>query len=162
MEHRTRDISSDPAVLSVIALGLLIGFGAFFVASVPVRWVAFAADRTTKDGVYSDPQAQRGKTQYTQTCAVCHMEDLSGNGSAPPLVGDPFAFTWNGHTADELFNLIRTTMPQSNPNSLPPGTVVDIIAYLFQANGAPAGHDDLKSEAAALKNIAIQVKQSGR
>ena len=143
----------------MLTLGLLVGFGAWFVASLPVGWAA--SGKTTKDAVYSAAQAQRGKAQYAQNCTVCHMDDLSGNGSAPPLAGDSFAFTWNGHTAEELFDLIRTTMPQNNPNSLAPDSCADIIAYLFQANGAPSGQDDLKSDAADLKNITIEVKESG-
>lgn len=102
-----------------------------------------APGKTTKDGVYSQDQAKRGRAQYDQSCAVCHMADLSGNGSVPALTGDSFAFTWNGHTTDELFELIRTTMPQNNPNSLSLDVVTDIIAYLFQANGAPPGQDEL-------------------
>ena len=120
-----------------------------------------APTKTTEDGVYSDAQAARGKAQYTQSCATCHMDDLSGSGQAPPLAGDAFSSVWDGHTVSELFDLTRTTMPQDNPGSLTPDQYVDIITYLFKANNLPSGKDDLKSDPDTLKGITITQKKAG-
>lgn len=160
MLNRTKNGFSYTCALPIAFLGLSIAWVVCLAAHVPVA--SGAEGKTTKDGVYNQEQAQRGETQYARSCTVCHMADLSGNGQAPALTGDLFAETWNGHTASELSDLIRTTMPQNNPNSLPPDIVSDIIAYLFQANGAPAGRDELKSDAATLKSITIEVKESGQ
>jgi len=119
-----------------------------------------APTKTTQDGVYTDAQATQGKAQYTQSCAACHMDDLSGSGQAPPLSGDAFSQVWDGHSVDELYELTRTTMPQDNPSSLTPDQYVDIVAYLFQANKFPSGKDELKSDPNALKEITIG-KKSG-
>jgi mono/diheme cytochrome c family protein len=119
------------------------------------------ASKTTQDGVYTDAQATQGKAQYSQSCATCHMDDLSGSGQAPPLAGDAFSQVWDGHSVDELYELTRTTMPQDNPSSLTPDQYVDIVAYLFQANKFPSGKDDLKSDATALKDITISEKKGG-
>lgn len=160
MVNRTKNVFSYLCALPVAVLGLSITWLTCLAAYMPV---ATGADgKTTKDGVYSQDQAQRGKAQYAQSCAVCHMADLSGNGQAPALTGDSFAETWNGHTADELFDLIRTTMPQNNPNSLSADQCADLIAYIFQTNSAPAGQDELKSDPATLKRITIEVKESGQ
>lgn len=54
------------------------------------------------DGVYSMPQADRGKALYGDKCASCHGAALDGNGTAPPLAGKDFQSNWNGQTAGDL------------------------------------------------------------
>ncbi|HXW62835.1 MAG TPA: cytochrome c [Candidatus Acidoferrales bacterium] len=121
---------------------------------------AKAADqqKTTMDGVFTNDQATRGKAQYSQACANCHMDDLSGSGQALPLAGDAFTETWEGQSVADLFDLIRNTMPQDKPGTLSPEATVDVIAYLLQYNKFPAGADELKNDPAALKNIIISKK----
>jgi S-disulfanyl-L-cysteine oxidoreductase SoxD len=140
------------------ALVLLV-FGALACAAGGVRSVRAAdAQKTTMDGVYTADQATRGKAQYTQACANCHMDDLSGSGQALPLAGDAFTETWEGQSVNDLFDLIHNTMPQDKPGTLTPDATVDVIAYLLQYNKFPAGSDELKSDPAALKNILITKK----
>jgi len=116
--------------------------------------------RTTQDKVYTSAQAARGKTLYSENCAACHMKDLSGSGEIPSLAGDSFTLAWNGHALDELFELIRTTMPQNKPNSLSPETYADIAAYILSFNNAPPGEHELTSDLASLKAITIGLKDS--
>lgn len=141
------------AVLAVLIAGAL----AFVVGAI--RSV-HAADtqKTTMDGVYTSDQASRGKTQYTQACANCHMDDLSGSGQALPLAGDAFTETWEGQSVGDLFDLIHNTMPQDKPGTLTPDATVDVIAYLLQFNKFPAGSSELKSDPATMKNILITKK----
>ncbi len=40
--------------------------------------LAGAAQRTTRDGVFTAAQADRGKVVYERFCSSCHLEDLSG------------------------------------------------------------------------------------
>jgi len=115
--------------------------------------------RTTQDGVYTEDQAKLGKATYSQNCASCHMDDLSGSGQALPLVGDAFTQTWEGQTVDDLFELIHTTMPQDKPGNLTPDQVVSVVAYLLQSNKFPSGKDELKSDADYLKNILITTQK---
>jgi S-disulfanyl-L-cysteine oxidoreductase SoxD len=116
------------------------------------------APRTTMDGVFTDAQAARGRTVYSQNCASCHMDDLSGSGQALPLAGDAFMETWDGQTVADLNDLVHNTMPQDKPGSLSPGDTVDVISYLLQFNKFPAGKDELTADPAALKNILISKK----
>jgi quinoprotein glucose dehydrogenase len=115
--------------------------------------------KSTQDGVYTDDQAKRGKAAYTDNCSACHMEDLSGSGQALPLAGDAFTQTWEGQTVNDLFDLVRNTMPQDKPGTLTPETSLDIISYLLQFNHFPAGKDELKNDPDALKNILITTKK---
>jgi len=151
------------AVLALLAAGALAFVGG------AIRSVRAAdAQKTTMDGVYTADQATRGKTQYSQACANCHMDDLSGSGQALPLAGDAFTETWEGQSVGDLFDLIHNTMPQDKPGTLSPDATVDVIAYLLQFNKFPTGSTELKSDPAALKNILITKKsneppkQSGR
>jgi cytochrome c len=114
--------------------------------------------KTTLDGVYSDPEAARGKTAYNNNCSACHMEDLSGSGQALPLAGEAFMDIWEGQTMNDLLGLIQGTMPQDKPGSLTPDTALDVISYILQQNKFPAGKEELKNDPDALKNILITKK----
>jgi len=92
-------------------------------------------------GSFAD-QAARGKAAYAQSCSGCHMADLSGNGqAAPPVAGTDFLAHWQGRTAGDLFDKIRTTMPTGNPASLNKETYLNIVAYLLQVNEVPAAKE---------------------
>ena len=56
--------------------------------------VAFAAPRTTLDGVFTQEQADRGGEAYRRSCARCHQEDLNGTGGAPALRTTTFTENW--------------------------------------------------------------------
>ncbi|MCA1562210.1 MAG: cytochrome c [Acidobacteria bacterium] len=103
---------------------------------------------STNDGVYSAAQADRGARLYHDRCAACHHPTQ--------FTGPAFILSWKGQTADALFDVIRNTMPTGNPASLKRQEYADILAYIFQANGLPAGATDLKGTDAALKRVVIE------
>src|SRR5262245_50533232 len=74
--------------------------------------------RTQWDGVYNAAQAARGEPLYSQYCASCHGPELSGGEMAPALVGRDFNANWNDLSLGDLFDRIRTSMPQNNPGTL--------------------------------------------
>ena len=117
-----------------------------------------APSKTTLDGVYTDDEASRGKTEYNNSCSACHKEDLSGSGQALPLAGDAFMDIWEGQTMNDLLGLVQGTMPQDKPGSLTPDTALDIISYILQQNKFPSGKEELKNDPDALKNILITKK----
>jgi quinohemoprotein ethanol dehydrogenase len=84
-------------------------------------------------------QAMRGREQFDQHCGACHGIDLAGRDRAPALSGDVFTSRWRSAAADDLFDRIRTTMPQASPGSLQRQTYLDIVAYLLHANNMAAG-----------------------
>ena len=112
---------------------------------------------STAQGVYTDAQATRGHATYERVCATCHQSDLRGNDDAevPALVAEHFATQWRGEPVSALFRKISTTMPASAPGSLSAREVADVIAYLLQANQAPAGRSDLSADINALTGITI-------
>jgi mono/diheme cytochrome c family protein len=115
--------------------------------------------RTVWDGVYTDAQAERGRSAYAQACASCHADDLRGKSTAPSLIEESFTFLWADMSLGDLFERTRLLMPSDRPGSLPPATYADIIAFIVSKNGFPAGPAELGTDVAALKQILIIEKR---
>ena len=116
---------------------------------------AFAAAQAAPSGVHTARQAENGRAAYTRSCAICHRTDLRGNFEAPPLAGPNFLGFWGDRTPQELVERIRTTMPPDRPGRLGDETYLDIVAYLLDANGAPAGDQALTvATAVPIGNVA--------
>ena len=96
---------------------------------------AAAAERLTTSGVFSEQQAGRGEGAYKTSCQSCHAKS--------EYTGDKFKVAWVTKTAYDIFNVIRTQMPEDNPGSLERQQYVDIVAYIFSLNAYPAGSGDL-------------------
>src|SRR6266540_5445645 len=77
------------------------------------------ANTQEQTGLFTDAQATSGEAIYRQSCASCHGVSLAG-ASAPPLTGPRFAASWNDPrvTLDDLFFVLRTTMPPRASNAL--------------------------------------------
>ena len=114
--------------------------------------------RTVWDGIYSALQAERGRTGYMQSCAACHAQDLRGQGTAPSLVEESFAFLYNDVSVGELLDKIQKVMPSDRPGSLPAETYRDIVAFLLQANKFPAGEKEMEANAEVLRKVMITAK----
>ena len=117
-----------------------------------------AQERTVWDGVYTDVQAERGRAAYVQSCASCHADDLRGRSTAPSLVEESFAFLWEDMSLGDLFERTRTRMPSNQPGSLPGPTYADILAFIAQKNGYPAGTKELADDLAVMKGIRITAR----
>ena len=107
------------------------------------------------DGAYSAEQAKRGATQVASKCATCHGAELHGGPGAPGVAGPEFLFSWNGKSAAELFDYIKTNMPPGEPDSMSAQRYADIVAAVFQANGFPAGPAELSADEKGLADIKI-------
>ena len=107
------------------------------------------------DGVYTEQQASRGQTLYSQECASCHGAALDGSGQAPPLAGADFKGNWNGQSVDDLFEKVKTSMPADQPGKLSREQNADILAFLLGFNGFPAGPKDLPGDAATLQSCLL-------
>jgi mono/diheme cytochrome c family protein len=127
--------------------------------AAPATPPAATAAKSTQDGIYSAEQAAHGKDLYTQNCAACHLDDMSGSGEAPPLAGEGFTDSWDGHSVNEFDQTVLNTMPLDNPGSLDPSDALAIVTYIFEKNNMPAGKEALKNDAATLKGITIKSKK---
>ncbi len=109
--------------------------------------------RTVWDGVFTAEQAGRGAEAYERACAECHGTDLGGGDMAPSLAGVEFLYNWHGFSARDLFERLRVSMPPAQPNSVSRQEKADILAFMFESNGFPAGEAELASRTAQLAAI---------
>jgi S-disulfanyl-L-cysteine oxidoreductase SoxD len=125
--------------------------GILFVAAVGVGLAQ--GQKTTWDKIYTSEQAARGEKLYADSCASCHGESLGGVEMAPPLAGDTFNGNWEGVALNDLFERMRTSMPQNKPGSLSRAQNADILAHMLKVGGFPAGDVPLDGQAGALMQI---------
>lgn len=116
---------------------------------------------STWSGVYTEEQAEAGLAAYAKSCAECHLEDLAGDGFAPPLKGPEFMNNWNSLSVGDLFERIRISMPPGSPGSVSAKEKADIVAYLLKSGGFPAGTTELAAQAEALKAIKFEATKPG-
>jgi len=129
------------------------------------RATAQATARTQWDGVYSSDQAERGRIAYEQHCATCHGPDLLGmpqevrysgqSARTPALTGEYFMAGWEGLSLNDLRERIRVSMPQQAPGTLSATAVTEVVAFILERSGYPAGSADLPIDRAALAAIAV-------
>ncbi len=112
--------------------------------------------RSVWDGVYTQEQAERGHSLYSQYCAECHGDTLGGGEIAPPLAGGDFLSNWNGLTVGDLFERIRRSMPKDDPGRLSRQQKADILTYIFNFNKFPAGKTELAHDTELLNQIRIE------
>src|SRR5438552_4105912 len=138
--------------LRVAALATLVGL-----ALAAASLTAQQKSKTLGDGVYTADQALRGKSGYDGVCARCHGVPLTGSqGNGPTLKGPAFLAHWDKDTLGSLYVKIRDTMPQGTPGTLTDEVKLQILAYVLQQNGFPAGQAELPGDVNALEDIGIQ------
>jgi alcohol dehydrogenase (cytochrome c) len=108
-------------------------------ASVAVAALLGASAYALDNGPFVQDQAQAGRALYAASCAGCHGPELKGAGEAPALSGTAFMAAWGTRSTDELYNLVKTSMPYGNGNSLDADSYRKIVAYVLAANGAKGG-----------------------
>jgi len=108
---------------------------------------AVPAERKVSGGVYSAAQASRGENVFKVTCISCHAES--------DYQGEQFQLDWVTKTAFDLFDSIRTLMPDDDPGILAREEYLDVTAYIFSLNRYPTGESDLPGDDDGLKLIRI-------
>jgi S-disulfanyl-L-cysteine oxidoreductase SoxD len=109
-----------------------------------------AASAPASHGAYTEAQATRGEATYRANCSSCHTTSAH--------TGDTFFRAWETRTAFDLFELIRTTMPNDNPGRLSRQEYADIVAYMFKLNRFPPGERPLPTDDEGLKQVRIEAK----
>jgi len=111
---------------------------------------------TTLDAVYTREQARRGAAEYMNSCASCHLDDLSGQHTSPALAGETFVLRYEGQSVSDLFERVKTTMPQGAAGSLSDQAYVDVLAYILQANRYRPGAQELPADVDRLRTIIVK------
>ena len=118
-------------------------------AAVALRMEAQTQSGTTMAGIYTTAQADRGEETYMGICVACHPAGTYNT--------DAFKATWDGRPLADLFSLIATTMPKSDPASLSPQEYSQLVAYILKINNVPPGKTELPADARKLKAIKIEM-----
>ncbi len=109
---------------------------------------------TVWNGVYTKAQAARGEVAYRAQCSSCHNSDFSG--ASHVLQGASFMGHWREDNVGSFFQLLKATMPMRAPASLSDRAYLDIVAFILEGNGFPAGKSELTL--AKLDSIRIEDK----
>ena len=141
-------ISISAAIASTLVL-LTAAFGSHD-ASTPAahdapRYALVAQDST----LYTEEQATAGAAVFGKVCAECHEK--------ADITKPDFRSKWNGRTLFELFELVRTTMPDSNPGGLTREEYAGALAYILKANGLPAGTTAVMPDSALMSNVKLSL-----
>jgi mono/diheme cytochrome c family protein len=105
-------------------------------------------------GVFTREQANAGKLLYDIECSLCH---------APrEFFGPVFQRRWLTPPVGGLFVHILNTMPQDAPGSLSPTQVANLVAYILEMNGHPAGARPLPTALEQLSQIRLPPPDTAR
>ena len=116
-----------------------VGAGALLVTSAAAAGGAV----TTEAGVYSKDQAKSGKALYEQHCQVCHDNKYFR----------PVLKRWNGQSLTIFYDVMSTSMPESNPGGLMDAEYLDILAYIFSRSRYPSAEEPLTMDKVAAITI---------
>ncbi len=126
---------------SVFRLLLLLSFG--------LTDIAYADGQSIADGVYTEAQAEAGEALYATHCLTCHDKKYFR----------PVLKRWEGQPLAMLYLIMSTSMPESNPASLPQDEYVDILAYILSLSRYPAGDTALEHADDALNKIMVEPRK---
>lgn len=112
-------------------------------------------DNIDGSGWFTVEQAQRGKSAYESSCAVCHHTSLFGEQYAPALKGAAFLRNWGGESVADLYRFIHERMPLGSPGSLSDQQYIDIVTYILSQNELPPGGTELSPAFEDLTGLSI-------
>lgn len=108
------------------------------VAFSSVWALALAQTPAASNGWYTDSQAANGAKAYQKSCTGCHGGNLQG-GMGPALIGKQFWLAYGGKKVSTLWSAVHTQMPMMAAGSVSAKNSINIMAFLLQKNGLPAG-----------------------
>lgn len=107
---------------------------------------AGAAPASLADGVYTAEQAESGKAMFEQNCSTCHNADFYKT----------VFQTWRGQPLQYLFEQIMSAMPADKPGALLDNEYEDIMAYVLQITGFPAGDTRLQYFGGVMGDVNVE------
>lgn len=105
--------------------------------------------------LFTTAQADSGRAKFKEHCAMCHGPNLEGR-AGPALKGANFASDSSDFNVSDIFNILTHNMPATEPGSLAHVDYVEIMAFLLQQNGYPAGSRQLTFEDATKSRVKLR------
>jgi mono/diheme cytochrome c family protein len=93
-------------------------------------------------GWYSADQAEAGGRLFERDCSTCHGAQLQGN-IGPALRGAAWNQSFGGAKLLTVWGEVKGPMADYAHTAFSTQQSLDILAYLLQQNGLPAGKEPL-------------------
>lgn len=116
--------------------------------SASLSAASFLASRDTIP-LYTEEQATSGAALYEKVCVECH--------EPVDYKGDKFREKWNGKPMLDLYEYLRTKMPDDRPGELTRDEYADALAYILKENGVPAGPTKIAPDSAAMSAMTLHL-----
>ena len=141
-------ISANPLftrllLLASAAFGIVVVVAASG-AELAAQAAPAGMSRSTRDGVYTDAQADRGQQVFEERCTECHNTRMWGT-------------DWDGKSAGDVYEFISAYMPEQAPGTLSAQQTRDVIANFLKQARLPAGSAELPEALAGLKQIRMEL-----
>lgn len=117
--------------------------------SHPVAAFIPRAARADTTPLYTEAQATSGETLFKKVCVECH--------ELADYTGEKFRTKWSGQTMYDLYEQIRTKMPDDKPGSLTREEYADALAYILKQNKVPAGATKIAPDSAAMSAVKLDL-----
>ncbi len=101
--------------------------------------------------LYTEEQATNGAALFAKVCVECH--------EPADYAGPAFKEKWNGLPMLDLYEYIRTKMPDDKPGTLTRDEVADATAYVLKANGVRSGPVKIAPDSAAMSTVKLNLVQ---
>jgi mono/diheme cytochrome c family protein len=99
--------------------------------------------------LYTAEQLEKGTALYARVCKDCH-EDKD-------YTTDEFRAKWGGKPLYDLYEYVRTKMPDDNPGSLTRDEYAEALSYVLKLNGIPAGATRVMPDSAAMMAVKLEL-----
>lgn len=113
-----------------------------------------ATTASATPALFSTAQAEAGRTKFRSNCSMCHGTELEGR-AGPALKGPIFANPAANFHVGDIFKIVAENMPAPAPGTLPHEDYVDIMAFILQQNGYPAGTTTLSFDGAMQSKVPL-------
>ncbi len=98
------------------------------------------------EGIYNKQQVKSGKKLYKKFCRSCHEGEYFA----------PVFLAWQGEPLSSLFEVMTTAMPENNPGGLKKNQYTELLAYILNTSGYPAGVQPLDTSSTTFSRIVIE------
>ncbi len=106
------------------------------------------------EGLFTEAQAVRGRATFRSVCADCHYSS--------EFRDSQFQFKWGRRTVADLYENIVENMPDDAPGSLERQQYIDVVSYILQLNGFPAGPSELTAESPSMSGATLNALPGSR
>lgn len=110
------------------------------------------APATPTPALFTDGQADRGRTAFDEACAECH--------TTSEFRGRTFQSDWGHRTVYSFFRTVRSTMPDDNPGGLAEETYLDVVSYILRMNGHGSGASEMTMDS-PMREVSMEPPAPG-